>query len=123
MVLIDAWPFHAKVFDRSPPGAAWPHRPGKPFGPLLAYFLWEKEEDDEFWLAKMKGTLARIRDVALQHGLTTETPAYYNNLSLETTPAAWIYRDNLKWLREVKKDYDPQNVMGRTGGHKIPPAR
>lgn len=123
MVLLDVWPFHEKIFDKSPPGAAWPHEPGKPFGPMLAYFLWEDQKDDEFWLRKLKGTLNRIHVTALSLGLTTNKPAYYNNLSLESVPARKIYRENMDWLSEVKKEYDPRDVMGRCGGHKIPVAK
>jgi hypothetical protein len=35
MVMVDAWPFHAEIFKNSSPGAAWPHEPNAPFGPLL----------------------------------------------------------------------------------------
>ncbi|KAK1221557.1 hypothetical protein PQX77_015676 [Marasmius sp. AFHP31] len=119
-VIIDAWPVHQSIFDNSPPGAAFPHERGEPYGPMLAYFRWQKEEDDEFWLTKLKGTLNRIRVVARNLGLTPRKPAYYNNLSLETVPAHKIYRDNMKWLKRVKAKYDPTDVMGRCGGHKIP---
>ena len=72
------------------------------------------------WLGLLRGTLHRIRTVALSLGLTTHHPAYYNNLSLETMPADKIYRKNMEWLSRVKKEYDPEDVMGRAGGHKIP---
>lgn len=35
MVMVDAWPFHAEIFKNSLPGAAWPHEPNAPFGPML----------------------------------------------------------------------------------------
>ncbi|KAJ7765829.1 hypothetical protein DFH07DRAFT_737543 [Mycena maculata] len=119
-VIIDAWPVHPGIFDNSPPGAAFPHKRGEPSGPMLAYFRWERDVDDEFWLTELKDTLDRIRVVARDLGLTPRKPAYYNNLSLETVPAHKIYRDNMGWLKRVKKDYDPTDVMGRCGGHKIP---
>lgn len=119
-VIIDVWPVHEGIFDNSPPGAAFPHVPGKPLGPLLAYFRWQNSDDDEFWLAKLKGSLNRIRAVAQKSGLTPAKPAYYSNLSLETTPVHRIYRDSLPWLIKAKQQYDPTNVMGRAGGHKIP---
>lgn len=88
---------------------------------MLAYFRWENEADDEFWLTKLKGTLNRIRVVARDLGLTPREPAYYNNLSLESVPVHKIYRDNMDWLQKVKARYDPTDVMGRCGVvHKIP---
>ncbi|KAF9465830.1 hypothetical protein BDZ94DRAFT_1234435 [Collybia nuda] len=119
-VIVDAWPVHGSIFDDSPPGAAFPHKRGEPFGPMLAYFRWEDEKDDEFWITKLKGTLNRIRVVARNLGLTPRKPALYNNLSLETVPVHKIYRENMKWLSEVKAQYDPTDVMGRAGAHRIP---
>jgi hypothetical protein len=119
-VIVDAWPVHEGIFDNSPPGAAFPHKSGEPYSPMLAYFRWQDSKDDEFWLTKLKGTLNRIRVVARRLGLTPRKPAYYNNLSIETVPVHKIYRDNMKWLKQAKERYDPTDVMGRTGGHKIP---
>ncbi|KAK1227244.1 hypothetical protein PQX77_009757 [Marasmius sp. AFHP31] len=119
-VVIDAWPVHKTIFANSPPGAAYPHDRDRPCGPMLVYFRWLNEKDDEFWLAKLEGTLDRIRVVAEKHQLMPEKPAYYSNLSPETMPAHEIYGDNMKWLQEVKAKYDPTDVMSRCGGHKIP---
>ncbi|KAH9924785.1 uncharacterized protein B0H18DRAFT_1119801 [Fomitopsis serialis] len=120
LVLIDVWPFLPSIFDNSPGGAAWPHKKGEPLGPLLAYFLWEKEEDDTFWVDKMKAALDNILKVALAEGCTTETAPYYSNTSLGGTPVADIYRDHLKELSKARAKYDPNDVMGQTGGFKIP---
>ena len=38
---IGVWPFLPTIFDESP-CAAWPHVKGRPFGPLVAEFLWDK---------------------------------------------------------------------------------
>ncbi|KAH9924779.1 uncharacterized protein B0H18DRAFT_1011165 [Fomitopsis serialis] len=120
MVLIDIWPFLPSIFDNSPRGAAWPHKKGAAFGPLLAYFRWEKAEDDKFWLRKMKTALKNIEKVALEEGCTTGKLPYYSNTSLEDVTARMIYRDNLKSLQKVRAKYDPDDVMGNTGGYKIP---
>lgn len=118
-VIVDAWPVHKAIFNDSPPGAAYPHKRGEPVGPMLVYIRWENEADDNFWLATLKGTLDRILAVATDLGLTPKEPAYYSNLSLEIMPAHMIYRDNMGWLKEMKAKYDPSDVMGRCGGHKI----
>ncbi|KAK7446017.1 hypothetical protein VKT23_014640 [Stygiomarasmius scandens] len=117
-VIVDAWPVHPEIFDNSPKGAAFPHTAGDPYGPLLAYFQWERE-DDTFWINKLKGTLNRIHSFARKAGLTPRKPAYYSNLSLETVPVHKIYRGNMEWLMKVKNQYDPTDVMGQAGGHKI----
>ncbi|TFK45059.1 hypothetical protein BDQ12DRAFT_731029 [Crucibulum laeve] len=120
LVLIDVWPFLPTIFEKSPEGAAWPHKKDEPFSPLLAYFLWENEDDDEFWLTKMKKALNYIRNVALEEGCTTNDPPYYLNTSLEDVPVKGIYRDNLAKLSAIRAKYDPEDVMGNTGGFKIP---
>ncbi|EKM48451.1 uncharacterized protein PHACADRAFT_60339, partial [Phanerochaete carnosa HHB-10118-sp] len=92
---------------------------GELVGPMLVYLRWEKECDDDFWLTKLQETLDSILRLATRLGLTPAVPAYYSNLSMETMPADFIYRDNMQWLRGVKGKYDPNDVMGRCGGHKI----
>ena len=119
MVIIDVWPFLPTIFDNSPPGAAWPHEPGKAFGPCLAYFLWEDAKDDKFWLSQMKNALKRIRSVARAEGCTTSSPPIYSNTSLENVSPKRIWRGNLDQLRKVRKKYDPDDVMSRTGGFRI----
>lgn len=123
LVSVDVWPFHERIFDESPPGAAWPHNKGKPFGPMLVYFCWEDEKDDDFWLNKMREMINNIRSTALDLKLTTLDAPYYNNLSLEDEPASSIYRNELGRLQAVKRRYDPRNTMGYCGErvHKIEP--
>ncbi|KAI9441861.1 hypothetical protein H4582DRAFT_1849534 [Lactarius indigo] len=120
MVVADIWPFVSTMFDQSIP-SAWPHKRGEPNGPLLVYFMWEGKENDGKWIDQMKTTLDRIRRIALQEGCTTPSAPVYCNTTLEdvTTPEQ-IYRDNLDDLSALRNRYDPDNVMGRTGGFRIP---
>ncbi|KAK7032375.1 hypothetical protein VNI00_013123 [Paramarasmius palmivorus] len=118
-VIIDAWPVHSSIFDNSPPGAAWPHERGNPFGPMLVYFRWEHEAHDQFWLELLDETLDRIKLKADELDLLPKNMVLYNNLSTEAVTAEEIYGENLKWLMETKAIYDPNDVMGRCGGHKI----
>ena len=111
---------HQDIFKNSPPGAAWPHKASEPSGPLLVYFKWRNEKDDAFWLGKLNETLDTLQKFALEAGLTTKKAAYYNNLCLETMPARKIYRGNMDWLKDVKAEYDPTDVMGLAGAHRIP---
>jgi hypothetical protein len=87
---------------------------------MLVYLTWSDEKEDEFWITTLNRTLNKLRKAARELGLTTKKPAYYSNISLETVPSHKIYRDNMTWLRAVKAQYDPTDVMGLAGGHKIP---
>jgi hypothetical protein len=119
LVLIDVWPFHPTIFDNSTP-SAWPHVKGKACGPLPVYFLWKNAEHDDFWIAEMKGALKTIQDVAIKEKCATDDLPIYCNTSLEDTPPELIYRGNLERLKQIRAKYDPQNVMGNTGGFRIP---
>ncbi|KAG5638822.1 hypothetical protein H0H81_009795 [Sphagnurus paluster] len=124
MVMIDVWPFRQGIFQKGT-RSAWPPRldPNKKiksFFPLLAYFQWESPSFDKFWLDKMKSALESIRKVALKTKASVRGIPTYSNTSLETVTAKEVYGKALPWLSEVKRKYDPKNVMGLTGGVKIP---
>ena len=112
---------HPDIFNESPQGAAWPHKPHMPNGPVLFYFRWKSEVDEQFWLKIMTDTLDTLRRFAISEGLATANTPYYSNLCLESMSVSDIYRENLGNLRRVKAIYDPSDVMGLTGGFKIRP--
>ncbi|KAH8995907.1 hypothetical protein EDB92DRAFT_1814381 [Lactarius akahatsu] len=120
MVMAEIWPFLPTMFDRSV-DSAWPHRRGEPNGPLVVYFMWEGTENDEVWINQMMTALDHIHRIALEEKCTTPSAPVYCNTTLEdvTTPEQ-IYRDNLDRLSALRISYDPDNVMGRTGGFRIP---
>jgi hypothetical protein len=123
MIVIDIWPFLSSMFDNSSE-AAWPHKKGHPNGPLVVYFLWEGEENDKIWITQMANALDHIRRVALHEKCTTEGAAVYCNTTLwENTTVEDIYRANLGRLSKLRKQFDPKDVMGLTGGFRIPIVR
>ncbi|KAH9058186.1 hypothetical protein EDB87DRAFT_1578183 [Lactarius vividus] len=101
------------MFDQSVP-SAWPHKRGEPNGPFLVV-----------WVDHTKTALDHIHRITLQEGCKTPSVPVYCNTTLGgvTTPEQ-IYRDNLDrpWdrLSALRNSYDPDNVMGRTGGFRIP---
>lgn len=119
---MDIWPFLPTIFDNSPPEAAWPHKKGEVYGPIVTYFLWENEKDDDHWLGVLTETLERLRQVALKEGVTKDDVPYYWNTSLEPEyiTVEQIYRGNLDRLKKLRAKYDPNDVMGLTGGFRIP---
>ncbi|KAI9441828.1 hypothetical protein H4582DRAFT_2055639 [Lactarius indigo] len=120
MVMAEIWPFLPTMFDRSV-DSAWPHKRGKPNGPLVVYFMWEHAENDEVWISQMKTALDHIHRIALQERCATLSAPVYCNTALEdvTTPEQ-IYRGNLGRLSALRFSYDRDDVMGRTGGFRIP---
>jgi hypothetical protein len=46
-------------------------------------------------------------------------PRLYVNYALFGTPVGAMYGEHLERLREIKKKYDPEDVMGLAGGWKF----
>jgi hypothetical protein len=132
LVVADIWPFLPTMLESSV-DSAWPHNGKEPNGPLLVHFMWEDMTNDSVWIGQLKTALRRIHEIALQEKCTTDdAPLYYNTtlkLGVEDFPSPeqcerWhceqIYRHNLADLSALRTKYDPDNVMGRTGGFRIP---
>lgn len=108
----EIWPFHKDSFNGiKREDAAWPHEAGKVSGPLVGWFEWTGRENDAFWLAEITKSLEKIHDVALVDGCTTDSLPMYLNITLESTSAEDIYRDNYEDLKRLRRTYDPNNVM------------
>ena len=116
----EIWPLHKDSFNGiTTKDSAWPHEEGKVFGPLVGWFEWIGKENDNFWVTKIRDSLKTLHEVALKEGCTTNDLPNYLNLTLETTSAKDIYGDNYNELKDIRKKYDPRNVMGRAAGFII----
>jgi hypothetical protein len=120
MVVADIWPFLPTMLEKSV-DSAWPHNGEEPNGPLLVYFMWDGVENDKVWIDQMKTALRHIHEIALQEECTTDdAPVYCNTTLKDVTSLKQIYRHNLDDLSALRTKYDPDNVMGKTGGFRIP---
>ncbi|KAF9475882.1 hypothetical protein BDN70DRAFT_935519 [Pholiota conissans] len=118
-LLLDAWPFLPNIFDNSTP-AAWPHKKGEAVSPLLAFYTWENEKDDDFWVGEMKRALGEIQTVAKSEGCTRDDAPIYLNTTLGDTPVKDIYGENHSKLVRIKAKYDRHNTMRNAEGFVIP---
>jgi len=105
--------------EKTVPGQAWPHEEGTVFGPRVGWFEWSGEDKDEFWLDKIAKSLEALHMVALEEKCTTEDLPLYLNITLEDTPVKAIYRDHYDWLKRLRHECDPNNVMGLAAGFVI----
>ena len=65
-------------------------------------------------------SVAALVEAEIKHdGQDVANEATYPNYALFGTPLEDMYGDNLERLREIRKMYDPQDVMGLTGGWKF----
>ena len=126
----EIWPFHKGAFNGvKPRDSAWPHEEGKVIFPLIGWFEWSGEANDEFWLTKISNALEELRNVALREKCTTENMPVYLNIALEDNPVKGtsvkgtsvkdVYRDHYGWLKGLRAVYDPNNVMGLAAGFVI----
>jgi hypothetical protein len=119
-ILIDVWPFLPTIFDKATE-AAWPHKNvKKAFSPLLAWYTWTDQKNDDFWIDNMKTALGKIRCVAEDEGCFADGAPIYLNTTLGDTSVLDIYGGNYLMLSHTRAKYDPQNVMGKARGFTIP---
>ena len=77
---------------------------------------WEGEENDQFWIGEMK----RVLGVLSEHIPRNNLPVYSNTALAELTQVGEVYRGNLERLKRIRDEVDPEKVMSRAGGFKIP---
>jgi len=117
---IGMWPFTKAMFDRATE-SAWPHEKDKPNCPIIVYFTWEGKEHDKYWTGTMESTLKKLRDkVHSEREQSKALPYFISTAFAEATSVEDLYGAHLEKLKQLRKEYDPNDVMGLTGGFKIP---
>jgi FAD/FMN-containing dehydrogenase len=67
----------------------------------------------------MHRSVASILAAGIKDGQDLTNAAPYVNYALFGTPLERIYGGQLERLREIKRKYDPENIMALTGGWKL----
>lgn len=114
----DAEPFSPKHLTFAPEGSsAWPPSRAKPFFPLLLFFQFSDPSKYN-----------EIRDIAYASGARLQSylrsrgddlKVVYPNFADSGASVENMYGKNLPRLKTLRKRYDPQNVMGLTGGWRF----
>lgn len=84
---------------------------------------WGSPDDNEFFLALTQQSSQVIYEQALNEGLAVEGEdnILYGNYAISPgTSIEHIWGDNLGVLTEIRRQWDPKDVMSLTGGWKIP---
>ncbi|TKY86172.1 hypothetical protein EX895_004997 [Sporisorium graminicola] len=92
--------------------AAWPHSTNAL--PLNLYFAWSNPAEDAFWTEAIKASAAKITAQAKSEGQNLDNLYLYPNYAVGGTPSSQLYGPNLGRLSSLRKQYDPNNVMGLT---------
>lgn len=120
-ITLTAEPFLSTYFDKSQ-GGAYPHYPSAtPLLPIFLQFSWRLPEDDAYFINEIELMANSILQAALDDGqnINGTTQIRYPNYSLENTPLSEMYGNNLPRLQNIRKAWDPDNVMNLTGGFKF----
>ncbi|KAI0263018.1 FAD-binding domain-containing protein [Gloeopeniophorella convolvens] len=115
--------YSVQVFDKDlltygAPSAYPPDRSGLRL-PTNVYFGWTNPELDTVFADALRQSAAVLRAVAAEEGQVMDNVAIYGNYALSDEPLEGVYGANVPRLREIKKRYDPDNVMGLAGGFKF----
>jgi hypothetical protein len=111
-------PFASDFLTHGRPSAYPPDRSHAVF-PSNIYFGWTDESVDNVMANAMHASATTLIEAEIKDGQDLASATAYVNYALFGTPLERIYGDNLERLREIRGKYDPQDVMGLTGGWKF----
>jgi hypothetical protein len=80
---------------------------------------WSNRSLDSRAAFSLRSISDAIRVVALADGQNVSHAAKYVNFALFDTPLEDMYGGNLERLFRIKAEYDPNDVMGLTGGWRF----
>ncbi len=89
--------------------------------PIPIEFSWALESDDEAFLSLIQSASDTLLQLALNDGQNVggSNQILYPNYALANTSLAQLYGNNVARLQNIRKAWDPQNVMYLTGGFKF----
>ncbi|KAI0260020.1 FAD-binding domain-containing protein [Gloeopeniophorella convolvens] len=111
-------PFSRGMLAHGSP-SAWPPDRSRDLFPTLLSPLWTNSSLDGFVVDMLHEISDSIRAAALADGQDVSDAPLYPNYALFDTPVEDIYGANLPRLRAIKREVDPDDVMGLAGGFKL----
>jgi Berberine and berberine like len=113
--------FLPTYLDNSQDGA-YPHvRSSIPIFPFDMLFGWASPLDDQIFLEQIQSTTTALYQIVLSEGqdIRGSKQILYPNYALSDTPLEQMYGENVQRLRNIRKSWDPNDVMYLTGGFKF----
>lgn len=111
-------PFLPSVFSHGS-DSAWPPSRANAILPMNIYYSWNSSSSDSLINNVMQTSASYLTSLAVSEGQAVSNAPLYPNYAIYDTPLSRMYDDNLSRLQSIKAQYDPDNVMGLTGGWKF----
>ncbi|KIM83658.1 hypothetical protein PILCRDRAFT_7069 [Piloderma croceum F 1598] len=112
-------PLLPSLFSHNTIPTAYPPIRSKGLLPLNLYFAWTDPLSDDAFQKAIGNSTVILKARAVANGQDIANAAVYGNYATIHTLVDDIYKGNLPRLRSIKAVYDPDNVMGLTGGYKF----
>jgi hypothetical protein len=111
-------PFEPDFLTHGEPSAYPPDRSLAVF-PSLVSVSWNNASVDGIMADAVRLSAASLVEAGIRDGQDLKNAAPYVNYALFGTPLERMYGGHLERLREIRKKYDPEDVMRLAGGWKI----
>jgi hypothetical protein len=111
-------PFQSDLLSHGGPSAYPPNRSLAVF-PSSIYLGWTNASADGYMADAMRRSAASLVEAGIQDGQDLKNAAPYVNYALFGTPLETMYGEHLERLREIREEYDPEDVMVLAGGWKF----
>ncbi|KAI0301459.1 FAD dependent oxidoreductase [Russula brevipes] len=118
LVIYSIDPFEPDFLSHGGPSAYPPNR-SLPVLPSSVSFGWTDESADPYMGDAIRQSVASLAETGIQNGQDLKNAAPYVNYAISGTPLEAMYGEHLGRLREIRKKYDPEDVMGLAGGWKF----
>ncbi|KAK4151561.1 bifunctional solanapyrone synthase [Chaetomidium leptoderma] len=88
--------------------------------PLNLYYAWLNPLEDDWWYAKIRQSLATLKQVAKDEGIYEDGFPAYGNYAVAGTSTEELYgAQNAARLRVIRDKIDPDRIMDLGGGFEI----
>ena len=118
LVVYSLDPFESNFLTHGGPSAYPPNR-SLAVLPSSIYCGWTNNSADKYIVDAMRRSAASLVAAGIQDGQDLDKAAPYVNYALFGTPLEKMYGQHLGRLREIRKMYDPEDIMGLAGGWKL----
>ncbi|KAI0340262.1 FAD-binding domain-containing protein [Trametopsis cervina] len=118
IVSYDVEPFLSTLFSKGS-NSAYPPDRSRALLPLNVYFAWADATQDNVMRAAAVQSAQQLTTEAVSQGQNIANLGLYGNYAIAGTQTSRIFGNNLSALNKIKNQYDPNNLMGWTGGWRL----